>query len=102
MTIEGIVTDNFGQVIELTVLDVDTDAAIDLSTYTTKSIQFKDPAGSVTTKTATFVTDGTDGKIKYTLEDELIDVDGTWYVRAQVSSAGTQLSSAWIIMPVLE
>lgn len=102
MTIEGITTNNYGQIIVLTVLDVDTDTPIDISSYTTRQMVFKDPTGNETAKTAFFVTDGSDGKIKHTLEDGHIDVDGTWYVRAKLTTGGSQLSSAWLIMPVLE
>jgi hypothetical protein len=100
MSLLGVIVDNFGQTIELTVVDIDTEAAVDISTYTTKQIQFKDPGGTVTTKTAAFVTDGTDGKIDYDLEDELIDTDGTWKVRAKLSAVAGVLHSKWIEMPV--
>ena len=52
-----------------------------------------DPAGTATAKTATFVTDGSDGLIKYTIEDDLIDAAGHWTVRGRVQGASTKLTS---------
>lgn len=68
--------------------------AVDISSYTTRQFIFKSPAGVKTTKTATFDTDGTDGVLKYTVEDGLIDDDGNWYVQARISKSGAVLTSA--------
>ena len=69
MSFKNIVVGDFGQVAQLTINDVDTGAAADISSYSsTIQMIFTDPSGTETAKTATFVTDGSDGLIKYTIE----------------------------------
>lgn len=69
-------------------------AAVDISSYTTRQFIFKSPSGVKTTKTATFDTDGTDGVLKYTVEDGLINESGNWYVQARIGKTGAVLTSA--------
>ena len=88
MSFDNIVNGDWGQVAKLTFVDVDTDEAADISGYgTTIKMIFTDPSGVETAKTATFVTDGSDGVIKYTIEDEFIDAAGDWSVRGRVQGA---------------
>jgi hypothetical protein len=68
--------------------------AVDISSYTTRQFIFKSPGGTKTTKTATFDTDGTDGVLKYTVEDGLINEAGNWNVQARISKTGVVLTSA--------
>ena len=57
---------------------------VDLSDATVKQIKFRKSNGIILTKTAEFVTDGTDGKIKYvTIEDDL-DTRGIWKVQGYI------------------
>ena len=94
MTFKNIVAGDFGQVAKLTIIDVDTKAAADVSTYSsTIEMIFTDPSGTETAKTATFDTDGTDGVIEYTTEDGLIDAAGNWSVRGRVQGAASKLTS---------
>lgn len=58
--------------------------AIDVSTATTLTIYLKKPSGETLTKTATFVTDGTDGLIHYQSVDGDLDESGVWKIQAQV------------------
>lgn len=53
------------------------------SATVTKQIKFKKPSGTVITKDASFVTDGTDGKMRWTttLATDL-DEAGKWYLQA--------------------
>jgi len=96
MSLNYIVADDYGQVITLTVLDTDTSAAADISGYaTTIQIQLKDPTGNIATETATYLTDGSDGKIVYTLASGDIDESGRWHIRAKVTAATAVLSSHW-------
>ena len=95
MSLLNIINGDFGQVIELTFLDVDTDAAADISSYsTTISMIFVSPAGTSTTKTATFKTTGADGIIKYTVDASFLTT-GAWKVRGQVSTASIKLTTVW-------
>jgi len=93
MSLEFIVASDYGQVIEITFIDVDTDAAANISGYTTtKSMIFTSPAGVATTKAATFKTDGSDGIIQYTVEAAFLTA-GSWHVRGQVKKAAATLST---------
>lgn len=96
MTLNGIVNGDFGQAVVLTVLDMDTDSAADLSGYTDSQLMiFEDPDGASVNKTAAFVTDGSDGEVTYTLVDGDIDQSGSWQVRVKVTSGSAELTSLW-------
>lgn len=93
MTLQYIVAGDFGQVIELTFIDTDTDAVADISGYgSTIEMVFTSPAAVVTAKTATFKTDGTDGIIQWTTTDGYLTV-GWWRVRGRVQGGATKLST---------
>lgn len=94
MSFDNIISGDFGQIAKLTFIDVDTGAAADISAYTeTKEMIFIDPSGTETTKTATFDTDGSDGVIKYTIQNGLFDESGYWKVYGQVQGANTKLTT---------
>ncbi len=94
MSFDGIVNGDYGQIAKLTFIDVDTDAAADISTYsTTIQMIFTDPSGNETTVTATFDSDGTDGIIQYTTITGLFDEAGNWRVRGKVTSGSAVLTS---------
>jgi hypothetical protein len=57
---------------------------VDVSTVTTKELVFRKPNGTTLTKTASFFTDGTDGKIQYLAETDFFDVVGFWKVQGYV------------------
>lgn len=60
-----------------------------LSTATiTKELTFTLPDLSTVTKAGTFVTDGTDGKIKYVTEAGFLTLAGIWKVRGHFVGAG--------------
>lgn len=61
------------------------DVPIDISTCSSKEIIFKKPNGTLVTKSASFVTDGADGLIYYTIESGDLDTVGTWKIQAVVS-----------------
>ena len=94
MSLKYIVVDDYGQVMKITFIDVDTSAAADISTYSsTIQMIFTDPSGTSTAKTATFDTDGTDGVIKYTVDQSFIDTVGYWTVRGRVAAGSAQLTT---------
>ena len=94
MSFDYIIADDYGQVAKITFIDVDTDAAADISSYsTTISMLFTDPSGNTVTKTAAFDSDGTDGVIKYTLANGDIDESGYWVVRGRVASGSAVLTT---------
>ena len=97
MSFDSIVVGDYGQVAKITFIDVDTDAAADISSYnSTQSMIFYDPTGTASTVTAAFDTDGSDGVIKYTIESGLFDVAGLWQVRGKVTSVQATLSTVRI------
>lgn len=61
---------------------------IDISTATTKQIILKKPSGATLTKTASFVTDGSDGLISYLTISGDLDEVGTWKIQGIVMIGG--------------
>ena len=82
---------DIGTIFRLTITDT-SGTAIDVSTATTKYIYFQDPSGARMQKTASFFTDGTDGKIQYTSVSGDIDSVGTWQIQGYVE---TSLGKFW-------
>ncbi len=64
-------------------------AAMDLSAASTKQLIFSPPGGGVVlTKTATFLTDGTDGVLRYVAVSGDLYVKGNWKVQAYLELPG--------------
>lgn len=66
-----------------TVVD-DNGDAVDISGATTMTFVLEKPDGTVTTKTASFLTDGTDGIVKYDTVTDDFDVSGLWHFQAYI------------------
>lgn len=63
---------------------------LDLSSATSLQIILKSPSGLTYTKTASFYTNGTDGKIVYTTINGDLNETGTWNIQSKVTiPAGT-------------
>jgi hypothetical protein len=76
-----------GVIIELTITE--DDVAVNLSSATTKNIVLRSPSGVVATKTGAFVTDGSDGKLKYTTTAEAdLNEAGFWKAQAALVMTG--------------
>lgn len=56
----------------------DNGVVVDVSGATTKQITFKNPSGSKFTKDLTFVTDGSDGQVRYITVSGDLNLTGTW------------------------
>lgn len=69
---------------QLEVAFFDGPSAVDISTATTKNILLKKPDGTLLTKAGTFVTDGSDGRIKYTTVSGDLNADGLWRIQGHV------------------
>ena len=81
--VEELHVGDWGTIIRVTVNDCSDSGSsvLDLSATTTKQIIFRKPDGTILTKTATFTTDGTDGKIQYTTVNGDIDIAGDWKIQ---------------------
>jgi len=65
-----------GTVIRVTV--VENGEPLDISDATLKEYRLRKPDASVVTKDPAFTTDGTDGKLEYTVVDGDLDQSGLW------------------------
>ena len=62
--------------------------AVDVSAATTKQIKFKRPDGTSFTKTASFLTDGTDGRLLYVTVNGDLNMAGNWKLQGYVAGVG--------------
>jgi len=62
----------------------DGSSAVNISTASTKQILITKPSGTKMTKTATFNSDGSDGKIYYTVIADDLDEVGTYQLQGKV------------------
>ena len=68
-------------------------AVLDVSNADDIYIIFQRPDGSDLTKTATLVTNGTDGNIRYTSISGDLDQVGTWQIQAKVDFGASVFST---------
>jgi hypothetical protein len=78
ITIDGIGTD-----FRITVKE--NDAVVDIATATALVIIFEKPSGVEVEKTASLLTDGTDGILHYQREAGVIDEVGIWTYRGKIT-----------------
>lgn len=57
---------------------------VNVSTASTKQLKFTPPNGIEVTKTAAFVTTGTDGALRFVSDSGFLSAVGAWRVRAYV------------------
>ncbi len=78
---------DIGTVFEATITDAG--VVVDVSGASTKDLNFLKPDGTTTlNKTASFTTDGVDGKIRYTTIAGDLTPAGTWQIQAHVILGG--------------
>lgn len=91
---------DIGTVFEITIQDNGT--VVDISEATTQEIIFKKPdVDTVVVKATSFVTDGSDGKIKYTVASGDLDVIGKWQIQARIVLPGGEWKSDIVEFQVL-
>jgi hypothetical protein len=73
---------DIGTDLEITVTE--NSVALDISTAAVRQIILRKPSGASLTKTATFSTDGVDGKIYYSTISGDIDIPGIWGAQAYI------------------
>lgn len=89
MAINEVHVGDIGTTFTATVKD-ETDTVVDISTVSIKRLIFCKPCGDKLTKTADFVTDGSDGKIKYVTVSGDLDSHGKWRVQGFVAFNSTE------------
>ena len=93
-----------GIVVILTIQNMATKTAIDISSATVKEFRIK-PAhtkGVAKKINAAFVTNGTDGKLKFTTSATHFDVVGTWFVQAYLVMTGYSGYTTKVSIEVLD
>jgi hypothetical protein len=92
--------DSYGWNLDLRVVDEQA-APIDISAGTTLEYMAKKPgANGPIAMTATFVTDGTDGKLRHVVTSGEIDTIGTWQIQTHVVMPTAELYSAVMFFEV--
>lgn len=87
-----------GVVVELTITD-GTDA-IDLSSASTMEIVIRGPTSASITKTATFTTDGTDGKIRFTTGVADFVQTGNYQIQGHIIDTGQDWTTSLVTVLV--
>jgi len=62
---------------------------VDISGATTKEYMVRSPSGTVSANPVSFVTDGTDGKLTWTVPALFLNAEGTWLIQAHVTDGAT-------------
>lgn len=62
----------------------DGSSAVDISSATTKQLIIKKPSGTKLTKATAFTTDGTDGKMQYSIGSDDLDEAGSYKLQGKV------------------
>lgn len=83
--------------LQLTIIDTDTNAAADVSSYATSQVIYlRDELDNISAAlVAAFATDGSDGLVNYTLVDGDIDEAGIWGVKVVLTSGSAELNTVW-------
>jgi hypothetical protein len=82
MSMTDIHVGDVGTVFELTLQE--DGVAVNISTATLKQFIYTKPSGTATTKTASFTTDGSNGKLRYVSLANDLDTAGVWQLQAYV------------------
>jgi|TARA_Y100000593_G_C4279198_1_gene321853 hypothetical protein len=71
----------------------DDGSVVDVSSASAVEVLLMGPDDTATTKTATLVSDGTDGKVKYVTVSGDIETAGTWKIQGKVTFASSVYNS---------
>lgn len=88
MGAEKIHKGDLGSVIELLILQAGTDTPEDVSDATTITVRVEKKDGTVVEHTGSFVTDGTDGLVKFTSKATSFDVAGEAKIQVYLENVG--------------
>jgi len=96
----GVVVGQYGEPIQVQVVDKNA-VAVDISSYTTKTITLRDPNGINTRSyAASFVSTGSDGKLQFTPVDGDINVPGNWEGQVLLVKTSVRTLTQVFIIPV--
>ena len=90
-TVEEIHYNDVGSPLRVTLSDSQTGAVVDISDAVTLQIILQKPDGTTLTKTAVFVTDGTNGQLQYVTVDGDLNAVGNWQLQVYYVGA----SGSW-------
>ncbi len=87
-----------GDTVKLRYTVKDNGTAKDISSYTSeKTLWLRRPNGTTTSKTLSFSSDGTNGKVEYDCTATDLNVKGRWESQVYIKASATDLfSSDWI------
>lgn len=88
----GIHVGDVGTQFRVTVQDCNS-TVIDISDATTTEIIFKKPNGDTITQTAYFLTDGSDGIIRYIAASGDLDTTGSWKIQSHIITPSGEWNS---------
>ena len=74
----------------------------DISSATNLQMIFESPRNTLVTKTALFTTDGSDGKIQYSITSSDLSAEGVWRVRGKFVQGGETKLTTWAVFKVVE
>jgi hypothetical protein len=77
---------DIGTALRLTITE--SGSALDVSGVGTAYIKLRKPNGQLLTKTASFVSGGTDGRIQYVTQANDLDEPGRWRIQAYLTNLG--------------
>jgi hypothetical protein len=80
---------DFGLAINIRVVD-SAGNGVPLNGATATEYELEDPDRNVSTVTASFVTDGTDGRLTYVLQSGDLNEVGVWKVRAKITEGASK------------
>ena len=84
MAINEIHKGDVGTIFTFTIYD-ETNTLLNIGSATTKNVIIKKPNNTTLTKSASFYTDGSDGKLSYTTVSGDLDLIGTYYLQCYIS-----------------
>lgn len=82
---------DIGVLFEITLIDPNTDSALDVSDFATIHYLFRRPDSTIVTVSGSFKTDGSDGIVQYTNSDgdNIINTHGTWVLQVRGFDSGS-------------
>lgn len=98
--IEGVVMDSFGINIEILLVDKSREP-VDVSSFTDRKIFVRTPDNTKTVeRTLFFVTDGSDGRVRFTFGEGDLDRYGAWTASLEFIKTGAKLVSPPVTIEV--